>query len=384
MPYMDNLTFKKDTVIGTSIDPVVFFTNNGVVQAIPLKEGWNWVSFNVNPQENTVSGILDNATRWEDGDALEIEKTDGERLLITYKTVAAPNNRNKTVSVWDYDSREIELDPTLMYRFFSKSDKQAYVSGYQADVIDITVKKGWNRIGYISDMNLPIGTALAEYTDQASAGDIFKSQSEFAVLSVDASGNKSWKGTLKYLRVGEGYMLKRNADTEVSFAYPDYFSRSRYGGLEAPRRVPAFRNSSGTSMTVVAVALGIDVLPGDRLTAYRDGDVCGVSIADEDGVFYLSVGDTHHSSTGAPHLTFTLERGDEFLGATTRSDVSFMPDAAYGTPVQPTAIRFVSAENLDADGWYDLGGRKVTNERRGNAILHRGVYIHNHQKIIIK
>ena len=179
-------------------------------------------------------------------------------------------------------------------------------------------------------------------------------------------------------------MLKRNADSKVTFSYPEYYSSSRYSGNEAPRRAPVFQNNSGISMTVVAAALGIDVQPGDRLTAYRDGEVCGVSEADADGVFYLNVGDTHHTSTAAPQLTFVLERDDELLGVTTRSEISFAPDAAYGTPEQPTAISFLSAGNLDADGWYDISGRKVVNDSMKNDKLHRGVYIHNNQKVIIK
>ena len=379
MPATGELTFMKDTVIGTPSNPVIFFNNNTVVQTIPLKKGWNWVSFNVSPIESKVNKILNNATKWEDGDALEIEKANGERLLITYKTMADPDDSSTTYNLWDYGEREIELEPTLMYRFFAESDKLAYVTGFVADLVSITVNKGWNRIGYISDLNLPIGTALADYADKASVGDIIKSQSEFAVLTVDASGNKSWKGTLKYLRVGEGYMLKHNADNAITFDYPTYLV-SRYNGAnEAQRRAPIFENNSGISMTVVAMALGVDVLPGDRLTAYRDGEVCGISDADEEGLFYLNVGDTHHSLTVNPQLTFTIERDDELLGMTTRSAIRFTPDAAYGTPDTPTAINFVNADNLDADGWYDLSGRKVNNEK-----LHRGVYIHNNQKVFIK
>ena len=384
MPSMDELTFKKDTVVGTTADPVRFFSNNAVVQAIPLKKGWNWISFNVSPVDDIVKKVLNNSTKWEVGDLLEIERPNNERYLISYKNIADPDDDNNFFQVWDYENSILFLDPGLMYRFYSNSDKLAYVSGFLLDDLSISVRKGWNRIGYLSKLNLPIGTALAEYTDQASAGDIIKSQSEFAVLSVDASGNKSWKGTLKYLRAGEGYMLKRNADSEVTFSYPEYYSSSRYSGHEAPRRAPVFQNNSGISMTVVAAALGIDVQPGDRLTAYRDGEVCGVSEADADGVFYLNVGDTHHSSTAAPQLTFVLERDDELLGVTTRSEISFAPDAAYGTPEQPTAISFLSAGNLDADGWYDISGRKVINNSMKNDKLHRGVYIHKNQKVIIK
>ena len=218
-----------------------------------------------------------------------------------------------------------------------------------------------------------------------SNGDIIKSQSEFTVLSVDAFGNKQWKGTLKYLRVGEGYMLKRNADSEVTFNYPIYTSNTRYGGESYTKRAePAFQNNSGTSMTVVAMAEGVDVELGDRLTVYQGAELCGVAVADEQGVFYLNVG--AHEPNGAEDnigtnesLSFMLERGEEVVAVTTRSQMRFVPNASHGTPDEPTAINFTNADAFDSDGWYTLNGIKLSHQPQ-----QRGVYIHNNEKVIIK
>ena len=389
LKYIDMLTFKKDTVIGTTTNPVLFDTNNGMVQTIPLKKGWNWVSFNVEPGSKKVKELLNNATKWDVGDVLEIDKSNNERYLIGYKSVENPSERNSYFKVWDYADSIVTIDPRLMYRLYSESDKLAYIGGYWT-YEEITVSKGWNRIGYISNLNLPVATAMSIYAEYGSDGDIIKNQSEFAVLSIDASGNKQWKGTLKYLRVGEGYMLKRNADGEVSFGYPEYFSNTRYGGeTYVKQHAPAFENTSGTSMTVVAVAEDVDVQPGDRLVAYRDADICGIAEADEQGVFYLSVGardalEAKEAQKTSEGLAFTLERDDELLAVTTRSQITFAPDAALGSPDEPTAIRFITADQFDADGWYDLSGRKIVNSRLGNRKMPKGVYIHNNKKVIVK
>lgn len=388
MPLSDILVFKNDTVIGTTTDPILFGNNNGVVQAIHLKKGWNWVSFNVEPEEATVKHLLNNATKWQVGDALEAERTNGAFSLLSYKATRNPYDPNTPIYSWDCADSIVTINPCKMYRFYSNNDKVGYIAGYTS-FDPITVKKGWNRIGFISNLNLPLGTAMAEYTEQGSAGDIIKSQSEFAVLTVDASGNKQWKGTLEYMRVGEGYMLKRTQDSEVDFYYPYYFSGSRYGGGKAPRK-SIYENTSGSSMTVVAIADGVEVQPGDRLTVYHGAEVCGIAEADEQGVFFLTIGangtngtyetyGTNRTNESHGNLTFTIERDNQVLATTLHSPISYMTDAALGMPDEPTAIRFTSADSFDADGWYSISGIKLS-KRPTKA----GIYIHNNEKIIIK
>ena len=79
---------------------------------------------------------------------------------------------------------QITIDPTRMYRFYSVNDKKIYIAGeYSPKYIDI--KKGWNRVAYNSKLNLPIATAMADYTERGTEGDIIKSQDAFAVLTVN-------------------------------------------------------------------------------------------------------------------------------------------------------------------------------------------------------
>ncbi len=187
------------------------------------------------------------------------------------------------------------------------------------------------------------------------------------------------------MRVGEGYMLKRNDDSEVTFNYPSYTSNTRYGGeAYARREEPAFRNSSGISMTVVATAEGVDAEPGDRLTVYQGEEVRGIAVADEQGVFYLNVG-AHEPNEADDNLetnealTFTLERDEEVIAVTTRSQMRFVPNAAHGTPYEPATINFTKDDTFDSNGWYTLNGIKLNKKPHK-----RGVYIHNNEKVIIK
>lgn len=379
-PVDGTVNFNSNTTLGTTTDPLVLSgeRNGNKVQAFMLKKGWNWVSFNVKPDEgSTVKQLLNDATKWQVGDALEAERSNGGFSLLSYKVTQNPNDPTSPIYSWDRANSVLNINPAKMYRFYSNDDKVGYIAG-STDYLGVVVKKGWNRIGFISRLNLPLGTALAEYTEQGSAGDIVKSQSQFAVLTEDAMGNKAWRGTLEFLRVGEGYMLKRNADSEATFYYPYYYSDSNYNNAKAaPGKMLAFENVSGTSMTVVAMAEGVEVQPGDRLTAYCGAEICGVAEADEDGLFFLNVGDTDNTSTRK--LTFSIERDDEVIALTTRSQMDYKADAALGTPSEPTAISFVEAENFDDDGWYTTSGIKLSKYP-----TQKGIYIHNKVKLIVK
>ena len=268
-----------------------------------------------------------------------------------------------------------------MYRFYSNSDKVAYFAGYQAHE-SVEVKPGWNRVGYLSTINLPIGTALAEYTDKARAGDIIKNQDEFAMLTVDAYGNKVWKGTLKYMRSGEGYMIKYNGTDSIEFSYPTYYGESRYReSSQSQQLTSAFRNTSATSMTVVATALGVDVQSGDVITAWRGAEPCGMAVADDEGLFYLNVGD---ADVLTKDLSFTLERDERIIATTASKQMTYMSDAALGAPDNPTAIDFVSTDAPVMDGWYDLGGRKYDKSQLSDPVLPTGVFINDNKKQIFK
>lgn len=371
------MKFQSDHIYGTTTDPVSFMANNGVVQAIYLNRGWNWASFNVEPiSGSTVSQLLGTATKWQVGDGIEVQKDNGQFSLLTYKATMDPYDPNSSIYSWDCADSILTIDCRKMYRFYSNNDKIAYISGFTFDG-SVVVKNGWNRIAYLSLQNLPIGTAMAEYADQGSEGDIIKSQSEFAVLTVDAYGDKEWKGTLKYLRAGEGYMLKRNANIQITFNYPYYTTTSRYGGDGQASASPIFQNISGTSMTVVATAGGVDVQPGDLLSAYRGSELCGVAKADEEGVFYLNIGDTDNDAgTG---LTFSLERDEEIIAVTSRPQMNYTADAAEGRPDMPTVINFLAAEQMDTDGWYTVSGIRLNGKPS-----QKGIYIHGNQKVIIK
>ncbi|MBR4757954.1 MAG: hypothetical protein IK084_04010, partial [Bacteroidaceae bacterium] len=272
---------------------------------------------------------------------------------------------------WDNGDKTIQLNPQQMYRIYVQSNKTAYLVGESVFGAIIYVHHGWNRIGYLCATNLPIATALSDYTDDASEGDIIKSQNEFAVLNIDAQGNRVWKGTLKFMQTGEGYMLRRQAENEVDFYYPQYLDNSRYSMM--PKKESLFHNITGESMNIIARVEGFDLQEGDRLVAYSGGENRGMVEADESDIFFLSVSKGEEKGIG-----FAIERDGEIV-ATAPMQLPYISNDVKGTVDEPTAIRFVSIDNLDGEGWYTLSGIKLNGKP-----AQKGVYIHNGRKKIVK
>ena len=120
------------------------------------------------------------------------------------------------------------------------------------------------------------------------------------------------------------------------------------------------------------------------LTAWRGPELCGKAVADENGTFYLNVGDVVTESSdpavsASDELTFTIERDDELVATAPGHQMRYKANASHGTPSEPTLIRFAECDVFGGEGWYSLDGIKLQGKP-----TRRGVYIHNNEKIIIK
>ena len=365
----EELVFLADTLLGSTSNPIMLVNSGEEVQMLQLKKGWNWLSFYMKPEKNTISNLLNRATQWEVGDALEVLGTNGF-YEISYKGIQDSKNPSRINYFWDNGNDSIELDATKMYRFYSCNEKTAYLSG-NGHYEYINVHQGWNRVAYISHLNLPIATALADYTANATVGDIIKSQSEFSMLVEDTQGNRMWKGTLTHLTAGQGYMIKHVGTNDVIFYYPSYEGASRYGNLK--HHAPMYENNTGCSMNIVARTAGVDLQEGDCLVAFNGAEICGVAEKSDDDLFYLSVGDY-----GNDALSFAIQRGEELI-ALSGNMMTYMTDAVIGTVEEPTVINFAEVSDQVVGEWYDLQGRKL--DQRPQV---PGIYIFNGQKILIK
>ncbi len=360
------ITFIPSTIIGSVKDPVIFSTTNQYVQTVNLEKGWNWISMNVyNDSFRNINQLLANYT-WKEGD---IFVDDNERLTLVYK-----NNRwlkNQTDEVAD----KIKIKNSRGYRIYSHVNTQMEFVGDKLDQVSmrtIPVKKGWNNIGYTPMINLPVSTALTDYSPFASDRDVIKSREEFAIFTETQYGTGYWSGSLQYLKPGEGYMLYRNTDSEVSFKYPYYEPGSTFFEYTATEAKPM--TAYAYNMSLAAEIEGIEVEENDKLIALSDGEVRGTATL-VDSVYYMNIA----GEAKAANITFAIERDGEII-ATSDNTMAYENNTVSGTPLEPTKIDFTRTESVKlSDDWYTVDGVKLSGEPKKS-----GVYIHNGNKVVIQ
>ncbi len=194
--------FSANTILGTILSPVDFVAGNIINYEIPIRNGWNWLSFFLENQDfHDINGILSSVSK--------------ENNHIKNRDAFANCNSNLTWSGSLTGPSGYGIQAESMYKLNSVSPDTLVLKGTVLDPSTITINldNGWTWIGFISLRNQSIQEALGNLTP--STGDIIKSKSAFAIYSGITSG---WLGNLKTLVPGEGYMYK-SAGVK-SFTYP--------------------------------------------------------------------------------------------------------------------------------------------------------------------
>ena len=373
------ITFAKDAMLGSDT-PVRFDGGEAFVQNFKLQEGWNWVSFNLKSDQLSDVNTLLGGMKWSDGDIL----TDlGSNLTLTYEAA-----QKQWIATGSTDT--VTISPKNAYAIkVSKAGTLPIGGTVIKDQDDRTIKvsKGWNAIGYTPMTNLSVETALSDYFDNAEPGDVIKSHTEFAYFTKTGNTGR-WRGSLQYMKPGEGYMMLRKGAADATFTYPfyDLNSNFREDWNTGTTRAAAAAKARST-MTVSAVVEGFEVEDGDVLIAYSNGEECGSVIVNSplgrrtlatkgtqelSIVNYLSI-----AGDASANIWFAIERDGEIV-ASTGEIMTFKTNAVIGSPDQPTAINFMKAEYADGQ-WYSISGMKLQKRPTKS-----GVYIFNGRKVVVK
>jgi len=367
------IKFESGAVLGTDT-PVRFEATDSLVQYFNLKQGWNWVSFNLNSKQlNSVNALL-SSIRWNDGDVITPL---GSNLTMTYEGA----NKRWIASA---GANEFIIKPQEAYAIKVQEDCKLPIGGAIISDVEsrtISLKQGWNAIGYTPMINLTLETALSDYYDHAESGDVIKSHTEFAYFTKTGNTGR-WRGSLQYMKPGEGYMLLRKGSLRESFVYPYYDVNSTYredwSSASTTRSAAQARQACNT-MSVSAVVEGFEPEDGDILVAYANGEVVGETLlapealsATDAKVLYMSI-----AGDGQTPVWFAIEREGEIV-ASTGDVMSFKANAVIGSPDQPTAINFVRAD-MENGQWYTVSGMML--QKRPTK---KGLYIYNGRKIVVK
>lgn len=364
---LQTMTFKADSIAGLD-KPVIFKGGTSYVQMMNLKEGWNWVSFNVKNEQMENLELLLGGLPWQEGDMLT--ELNGQTTLLYENGHWLSSEKTQGLMLTHKAAYAVKVAQNIQFPIAGELIKAL-------DERTIWVGKGWNAIGYTPMQNLPVETALTDYYDKAEPGDVIKSHDQFAYFTVSGGAGR-WRGNLEYMKPGEGYMLLRKGSGKVSFRYPFYEPGSTFlddWNVVNPQAAPAHTK---TTMTVSAVVDGFETEEGDVLVAYANGERMGEvtvrSTSDEENAepLYMSIGGDMQTD-----IWFAIERDGEIVAATGEVMV-YEPNAVIGSPDKPAQISFAHADMADGK-WYTVSGFQLSKRP-----TQQGVYIFNGRKIVIK
>jgi len=363
------ITFTKDAMLGTDT-PVRFDGGEAFIQSFKLQKGWNWVSFNLKSDLlNDVNNLL-GSIHWSDGDILTDMSSDmtmtyeaaQKRWIASGSTTGVAISPKKAYAIKVKEARTFPIGGTIIK---DEGDRT------------ITLNKGWNAIGYTPMTNLTVETALSDYYDEAEPGDVIKSHTEFAYFT-KAGNSGRWRGSLQYMKPGEGYLMLRKGATDASFTYPYYTLESNFREDWSVSTNSAAARARST-MSVSATVEGFEPEAGDRLVAYANGEAVGEAMMTSEGelqpaggLFFLSIaGDSKQA------IWFAIERDGEIV-ASTGEVMTFKTNDIIGRPDEPTAINFVHTA-YENGKWYTISGIQLPKKP-----VQKGLYIYNNQKVLIK
>ena len=105
-----------------------------------------------------------------------------------------------------------ELQPAEAYKVEVAAKASTRLQGFEcnASATPVPVEVGWNWLGYPVNQTMTLEEALTFY--EASEGDLIVGQDGYAEFA-----DGEWKGNLKGMSPGKGYMFKAKAENEIVF-----------------------------------------------------------------------------------------------------------------------------------------------------------------------
>ena len=324
------------------------------VLTLNLAKGWNWISSNIDGEE------CRNVTKF-----VQPIESSIERLLSFKEEVIRDPQMGLTGNLK-------LLSPVEGYMVQTNDFIENSWTGKVCDPASatVTLKKGWNWIGYVPVYSNSLDKALAGLSPNE--GDVIKDYYDFSTFH-----DGKWSGTLTTMSPGCGYMYY--TAIENSFVYPSYRAfnvqanvdpqRVRYYSSKLPWKVEA--NAYPYNMSVIAKVYSADgEIPAGLYTigAFSGNECRGVGKYIDDRLFmtiygYAAESDkivfkAYDNSTQEEYdIAESTFFGNEMLGSMsspfklTVSDVTGINDAvADKYNIYPNPVRNVLYVHGDLNG----------------------------------
>jgi hypothetical protein len=233
--------FVINEVIGSLQAPGIFSNTEVLEQIIQLNTGWTWISPRVFDARLADLNQLTSGMNLHTDDRIQ---SHSPAFLETYfRDNTTPANSGWAGTI----SQNGGITPDRMYKVFLKEGQLLRLKGRPVNLREwqFAIQPNWNWLPYPLGQNIPVSEALATF--QPKAGDLIKSQTQFAIYDA----RNGWSGNLVSLRAGRGYMLK--ATDGQRFAYPAIFHENARKATDFPVEMEDVEEIPYTSSDLLAL-----------------------------------------------------------------------------------------------------------------------------------
>lgn len=353
LPYTyGNHTFDESTVSGSY--PVIFNAVNSCDSIVTL----NLTVRQEGDQYNNFSGTWDWFSTYIDDEHTDVLSELKSELSSYGKTIKSNTGFvNFAGGVWSGNLDSIRNEQ--MYMVQTSELQNTQIDGCVANPSEhpITIKKGWNHIGYISEYTSDVNTALAGLNVTPQDGDIIKSYREGFSVYFESFG--MWFGDMTQLKPGQGYQYLSFNDDDITLVYPQMSqNRGEEKSAKALKWSPTYKYPD--NMTFIADIVVDDLIhDSDTLEvgAFCNGEKRGNARA----VFIKAVGAyrvflTTYGKLG-DELYFMLYNHEtqEEAAQVSNQRVVFEPNAYHGSLIEPYSFEFNTKYNTLLEETICLG-----------------------------
>ena len=248
------INFESDQSIGSISSPYRIDINQIITQEINLNKGWNWISFQIIPEDNNLS--LSSILSSIDGSC---------------NRVVSQNGFSEYSNGWFGLVRTIKY--TSMYMLKMNNSAALIIKGYPVSLKEtqINLNKNWNWISYLYPELLPINNALESLEEN---GERIVGQEGFSEFY------NGWWGGLTALKPGKGYKLKMKSESILSY---DLKNTKRNRKLIIPYSFSnknlswAFESSNYEFQGTITASLYSKSSIGDSIAAFVDNECRGIA-----------------------------------------------------------------------------------------------------------
>lgn len=302
-------------ISGSTLNPRIIevITKADSVKYIPLVKGWNWLAFNYQKTNMSVTNMLSGLN------------LSGGEILKSLEKEAIYNESSKT---WFNTSSGLRTVNTADgYLLFLNRDDVLRISGEDANITSMVIQKGWNLIGNPFQKNKPINSVFQTNADLKN-GAVLKTGGKNAKVSVLDGG--LWTGSITEYETNRAYMLNNEKGTTLQYRSTD---------CDAVKRENFQYNL--TILGSVSFDWAELQTPGDYVLAQIDGVCRGRGYIEEVNTpsrrFMLNMFVYGDSSDIGKTVTFKIYRQNknEFYDAFTIETIKFTPDLHRGMPNNP-------------------------------------------------